>query len=125
MSFEEEFEEENQDKKTSMADLARKILLTGVGAIFMTEGGVRKSLSDLKLPKDTVINLVENVRKQKDELIKMVTEEIAKFLSHIKVHEEMQKALSGMEVHIDAKVTFSQSGKSSKNQIKLKTKTKS
>ena len=47
MVRDEEEEENGKSSSAKVADLARRILLTGVGAIFMTEGGVRKTLSEL------------------------------------------------------------------------------
>lgn len=103
----EENPESKEKKTTNVSDLARKILLTGVGAIFMTEETVRKTLSDLKVPTDAVGTLMDTLRKQKDEVMKLIAKELSQFLSKIKVHEELQKALSGMQMHLDVKVNFS------------------
>ncbi len=97
------------EKKTgSMTEVARRILLTGLGAIFMTEEGIRKALGDMKLPKDAVGYVLDTVLKQKDELLSLVAAELGKFFSKVKVHEEVQKALSGLQLHLDAKLTFDQ-----------------
>ena len=97
------------EKKTGgMTEVARRILLTGLGAIFMTEEGIRKALGDMKLPKDAVGYVMDTVLKQKDELLGMVASELSKFFSKVKVHEEVQKALSGLQLHLDAKLTFDQ-----------------
>ncbi|MCB1214857.1 MAG: hypothetical protein KDK66_05215 [Deltaproteobacteria bacterium] len=98
--------EHKEKKSTPVSDLARKILLTGVGAIFMTEETVRKSLGDLKVPTEAVSGLMDTLKRQKDEVMKLVAKELAQFLSKIKVHEELQKALSGMQMHLDVKVDF-------------------
>jgi hypothetical protein len=103
------YDEEKSGKKGGgMTEVARKILLTGVGAIFMTEEGIRKSLGDIKMPKEAMGYVLDTVLKQKDELLNLVGGELAKFLSKIKVHEEVQKALSGLQLHLDAKLTFDQ-----------------
>lgn len=97
------------EKKTGgMTDVARRILLTGLGAIFMTEESIRKALGDMKLPKDAVSYVLDTVLKQKDELLGMVAIELTKFFSKVKVHEEVQKALTGLQLHLDAKLTFDQ-----------------
>lgn len=97
------------EKKTGgMTEVARRILLTGLGAIFMTEEGIRKAVGDMKLPKDAVGYVLDTVLKQKDELLSMVASELGKFFSKVKVHEEVQKALSGLQLHLDAKLTFDQ-----------------
>jgi len=97
------------EKKTGgMTEVARRILLTGLGAIFMTEEGIRKAVGEMKLPKDAVGYVLDTVLKQKDELLGMVASELGKFFSKVKVHEEVQKALSGLQLHLDAKLTFDQ-----------------
>lgn len=98
-----------------MTDLARKILLTGVGAIFMTEETVRKGLAELKLPTDAVGALVDTVKKQKNEVLELVAVELGNFFTKIKVHEELQKALRGLQVHLDAKISFDKAGEAHKN----------
>lgn len=103
-----------------MTDLARKILLTGVGAIFMTEETVRKSLSELKLPTDAVGSLVDTVKKQKNEVLELIAVELGNFFAKVKVHEELQKALKGMQIHLDAKISFDKAGETHKAKVTVK-----
>lgn len=101
------FDEDKSGKKSGgMTEVARRILLTGLGAIFMTEEGIRKSLGDMKMPKEAMGYVLDTILKQKDEMLGLVGNELSKFLSKIKVHEEVQKALSGLQLHLDAKLTF-------------------
>jgi len=103
-----------------MTDLARKILLTGVGAIFMTPETVKKTLSDLKLPTDAVSTLVDTVKKQKDEVLDLVAVELSNFFTKVKVHEELQRALKGMEIHLDAKISFDKKSPSPQAKVTVK-----
>ena len=41
------------------ADVVNKALVTGVGAVFMTEEGIRSAVSDMRLPKDVARGLVQ------------------------------------------------------------------
>lgn len=111
---------EEEKKSPTMTDLARKILLTGVGAIFMTEETVRKSLSELKLPTDAVGALVDSVKKQKNEVLELVAVELGNFFAKVKVHEELQKALKGMQIHLDAKISFDKAGESPRTKVTVK-----
>lgn len=111
---------EEEKKSPSMTDLARKILLTGVGAIFMTEETVRKGLSELKLPTDAVGSLVDTVKKQKNEVLEIVAVELGNFFAKVKVHEELQKALKGMQVHLDAKISFDKSDEIPRTKVTVK-----
>ncbi len=116
--------EETKEKKSSsgMSDLARKIFLTSVGAIFMTEDAIRRSLSDLKVPTEAMGGLIDSVRKQKDDLLEMIAGEVGRFLSKIKVSDELQKALKGMQVHVDARISFHESKKESASTLTSKVK---
>jgi hypothetical protein len=111
---------EEEKKSPTMTDLARKILLTGVGAIFMTEETVRKGLSELKLPTDAVSTLVDTVKKQKNEVLEIVAVELGNFFSKVKVHEELQKALKGMQIHLDAMISFDKPGEVHKAKVTVK-----
>jgi hypothetical protein len=88
----------------------------------MTEEGIRKSLGDLKIPKDAMAYLLETMRKQKDEVLGAVAQELGRFFSKVKVHEELRKALTGMSVHLDAKLTFDQGKKGIEASPKLSLK---
>lgn len=83
----------------------RKILTTGVGAALMTESGLRSALSDIKL-RDY---LARQASKGKEELTKVLVSEIKRFLEHIDLHEEIQKALSGMTLEVNASVRLAPS----------------
>lgn len=109
-----------ESKGTSLSEMARKIILTGIGAIFMTEESIRNVLSEIKLPKEAMGYVVDTAKRQKDDLIAAVAGEVAKFFSKIKVHEEIQKALNTLQLHIDAKLSFSPKGKPVSENIKIK-----
>ena len=105
-----------------MTELARKVLLTGLGAVLMTEAGIRKSLGDVKIPKEGIASVIDAMRKQKDDVLSLFAAELANFFAKIKVHEEVRKALSGLQIHLDAKVTFSNSRDHAEVQPKLSVK---
>ena len=85
--------------------------MTGLGALSVTEESIRGKLGDLKLPKEAVNFLLEQAKKQKDDLILAVANEVSKFFSRIKVHEEIQKTLTNLNIHIDATISFSPKNK--------------
>jgi DNA-binding IclR family transcriptional regulator len=91
----------------------RKILTTSVGAALMTESGIRSAISDMKL-KDY---LARQASKGKEELTKVVAAELKRFLEHVDLHEEIQKALAGMRLEVQATVTLA--SRDARNQTKL------
>ncbi len=102
-----------------LSEMARKVLLTGLGAIFMTEESIRNAIGDMKLPKDAMGYVLDQAKKQKDELVAVVADEVSRFFSKIKVHEEIQKALSALQIHIDARLSFSPKGKPVSKNVKV------
>ena len=110
---------EPEAKGSTLGDIARKVFLTGLGAVFMTEESIRNVLSELKLPKEAVGYVFDQAKKQKDDLIFAVAGEVSKFFSKINVHEEIQKALSALQVHVDARLSFSPKGKPVSNKVKV------
>jgi hypothetical protein len=114
-------DEIDSEKKSSggMTEMARRILLTGLGAIFMTPDTVRKVVGDLKLPKDAMGYFLDTAVRQKDEVLGLLATELSKFLSKIKVHEELQKAFAGLQVHVDAKFNFDQKNKAPSSSPKV------
>lgn len=115
----EKKEEEGEGKASTLSEMARKFFLTGLGAIFMTEESIRNVISEMKLPKEAMGYVFDQAKKQKDDLISAVAGEVAKFFSKIKVHEEIQKALSALQVHVDARLSFSPKGKPVSNKVKI------
>src|ERR1700709_1736991 len=52
-----------------IGDLARRGLLTGIGAVFMSEDSLRGQLSDMKLPKEAMHYVVNQADKTKREIV--------------------------------------------------------
>lgn len=91
---------------TSVSDWVKKTLLTGVGAVFMTEEGIRNSLADLKMPKSVIAMAVTQAEKTKQEVSALVAKEVRNFLEKIKVEDIIQKALAGQTLEIKATIKF-------------------
>ena len=110
---------ENEGKGGLLSEMARKVFLTGLGAIFMTEESIRSALGEVKLPKDAMGFVLDQAKKQKNDLVAVVASEFANFLSKLKVHEEIQKALTKLQIHVDAKLSFSPQGKPITREINI------
>ncbi len=65
----------------------QKIINTGLGAALMTESGLRKLLVETK-----------------DSISELLLSEIKKFLARIDLQSELRRALSGMEVEVNATI---------------------
>lgn len=82
----------------------RKILTTGVGAALMTEESLRNALADIQVTRQAKDYLARQAQKGRDEFTKVLVGEFKKFLMHVSLQEEIQKALGGISLHIDARI---------------------
>lgn len=82
--------------------------MTGVGAVFMTEEGIRNALSDMKLPKNVIAAAVSQADKTKKEVSTLIAKEVRSFLDRIEVEDIIQKALAGQSIEIRATIKFSE-----------------
>jgi len=92
-------------------DILRKLFETGLGVAFWTEENIREFLSDIKLPGDAKKFIVDQAKRRKSELTDILSAEIKNFLNKINVHEELQKALAGLIIDVNATLRVDHKGK--------------
>ena len=78
--------------------------VAGLGALFMTEEGIRGLAGQLKLPKEVLHFVVSQADRTKNELGRVVSEEVRRFLQSDRLREEFIKLLAGMTVEVKAEV---------------------
>src|SRR5438552_15640035 len=61
-------------------DIVRRAVLTGVGALFMTEEGIRNLVGEMKLPKDALAFLVAQADRTRSAVTRIVTQEVRRLL---------------------------------------------
>lgn len=98
--------EEDNAGASKVSDWVKKTLLTGVGAVFMTEEGIRNAMTDMKLPKNVIASAVAQADKTKQEISAMIANEVRHFLERIKVEDIIQKAMLGQTLEIKATIKF-------------------
>lgn len=87
-----------------MPEFVRKMAVAGLGALFMTEEGLRGLASQLKLPKEALSFILSQAEKTKDELGRILSEELRRFLQSEKIKDEFLRLIAGMTVEIKAEV---------------------
>jgi hypothetical protein len=87
-----------------LVELMRKVAFAGLGALFMTEEGIRAAAGQLKLPKEALGYALAQAEKTKDEVGRVLSEEIRGFLRSEKLREEFLQLLTGMSVEVTAQV---------------------
>jgi hypothetical protein len=84
----------------------KKAVLAGVGALFMTEDGIRSVLGDLKLPKDVAQFLINQVARTKEDLFRVLSHELRDFLESTNLAEELRSLLTTTSLEINTRVRF-------------------
>ena len=85
-------------------DAVRKAILAGVGALFMTEEGARRLARDWKLPKEVIGFIGQQANSAKEEVLRVLAEEIRRFLESEVVRHELGRALESMAVEVHADI---------------------
>src|SRR4051794_7288687 len=128
MNDEDELPEDlppDEAKKLSglVPDIVRRAVLTGVGALFMTEEGIRNLVGEMKLPKDALGFLLAQAEKTRSEVARVVTQEVRRFLESETLRREIWKVLTGVTLEVNATVQLKPSGEPG-FKAKIKTKKK-
>ena len=89
-----------------LADVVRKTVLTGMGALFLTEEGARKLARDWKLPKEIVGYVAAQAGGAKDEIVRVVNEEVRKFFESEALRREFLRLLTSMSLEVHAEISL-------------------
>jgi hypothetical protein len=102
----------DDDKKLSglVPDIVRRAVLTGVGALFMTEEGIRNMVGEMKLPKDALGFLLSQADKTRTEVARVVTQEVRRFLESDTLRRELWKVLTGVTLEVNATIQLKPGG---------------
>jgi hypothetical protein len=85
-------------------DGVKKAILAGVGALFMTEEGARRLAREWKLPKEVIGFIGQQAQSAKDEVLRVLSDEIRHFLQSDAVRRELGRVLEGMSVEVHAEI---------------------
>ncbi len=91
-------------------DTVKKALLAGVGALFMTEEGARRLAREWKLPKELIGFIGQQAQGAKDEVLRVFSDEVRRFLESERLRREFWEALSGMAIEVKAEIRLRPSG---------------
>ena len=97
-------------------DVMKRAFYTGLGAVFLTEDGVRRQMSEMKLPKEVVSYVVNQSNKSKEELFDAIAREIAKVFAGTEPDELLRNAFTGIKVKMNIELEFAQAGEESEDE---------
>src|SRR4051795_2108999 len=100
--LDDDYEQPQPGRAGFVPEFVRKVAVAGLGAIFMTEEGIRNLAGQLKLPKEVLGFIISQAEKTKDEVGRVLTDELRRFLQSEKLREEFVKLMSGMTLDVRA-----------------------
>ena len=95
---------ESDEKRGFVPDFVRRMAWAGLGAVFMSEEGIRRLAGQLKLPKEALGFLLHQAEKTKDEIGAVVSEEVRKLLQSDRLRDELLRMIAGMTIEVRAEV---------------------
>ncbi len=85
-------------------DVFKKAMISGLGAIFMTEESIRSAVSDM--PKDAVNYVVQQAENTKEQLAALIAKEVREFLEGSDLSDELAKLLTKLSLEVRTQVRF-------------------
>jgi hypothetical protein len=79
-------------------------LIAGVGALFLTEEGIRSLVGELKLPKELIGALLAQADRTKQDVVHTLGEELRRFFESAQLHRELRKLLTDVTIEVKAEV---------------------
>jgi hypothetical protein len=96
--------------KGFVPEIVRRAVLTGVGALFMTEEGIRNLVGDMKLPKDALAFVLAQADRTRSEVTRVVSQEVRRFLESETLRREIWKLLTSVTLEVNAEMKLKRTG---------------
>lgn len=87
-------------------DVVRRAVYAGATALFTTEDGIRRLASEFHLPKDVAAYLLAQAASSKDEVLRIIGQEVRRSLETINLSGELQKLLTSLSFEIKTEIRF-------------------
>lgn len=129
----EEFDEEQAEREARslsarleglVPDVMKRTFYTGLGALFLTEDGIRRQLGELKVPKDLTSYVVSQSTRSKEELFDAIAREVAKIFQDTTPEEAIRNALTGMRMKIEVEFEPAEEDEKPAARVKFRTQAK-
>jgi hypothetical protein len=93
------------DLKSKSAEMMRKVLTVGVGAVFLTEESLRAMVSEWKLPKEVISAILESSKKTKNEFLQTLSQDVfSKVVDKVDPVALLQEFITRNEIEFHIKV---------------------
>jgi len=98
--------DDREGMRPRATDLLRRVLVSGVGALFMTEEGIRSLVKEMKLPKEVIGAVIAQADRTKSDIARVVGSEVRSFLESTRMREELVRMLTQIRLEVRAEVGF-------------------
>lgn len=96
----------DDEKKSGISDLVRKVVATGLSSPFLSEDQIKLALSGLNLPKEVISQILRGAQKSKEEMVQKVGGELSRLIQKIDIVKEIKTALREHKITIHADIEF-------------------
>ncbi len=87
-----------------IGDLAKKALMSGIGAVFTSEEALKSQLGDMKLPKEAMGYVAAQADKTKKEIVNAISAQTREFLGKLEMDKVLSRVLSGTTIEIQTRI---------------------
>ncbi len=98
--------DEQSPSRGFVAEAVRKAVLTTMGALFLTEEGARKLAREWKVPKELASYVVSQAQGAKDEILRVVGQEVRRFFESDAFRRELARMASSLVLEVKAEIRF-------------------
>ncbi|MFN3197013.1 MAG: hypothetical protein ACE366_01175 [Bradymonadia bacterium] len=105
-----------QIRETVVAEVVRRAINVGSEVVDSTEDRIRRFGEDLPLPKETIDKLTGRLDDYKDELFRMVSQEVRDFLDHVDLVDALTKVLTSVSFEVSTEIRFVPNDKAAKGE---------
>ncbi len=95
---------DDESKEPKITEAIKKIFAAGVSGALLSEEVIRGYVSDLKLPKEMLHQLLQGAQKSKDEITGRVTKELVSIIQRIDIVKEVSKFAENHKFKINAEI---------------------
>lgn len=89
-----------------LPEVVRRAISAGSTALLTTEDGIRKLVSEMNLPRELAAYLMMQASSSKDEVLRIISQEIRRFLESVNLSGELQKLLTSLSFEIKTEIRF-------------------
>jgi hypothetical protein len=95
------------DIKSTAAELMKKVLTIGVGAIFLTEESLRGLTGDFKVPKELLGGILDSAQKTKKDFLQSLSQDVMSRISDkVDPRALLEEFFQRNEIELSMKIRF-------------------